>query len=119
VTGLSRAGSVRLRLLNDAAEGALLTDTAGPQFVSGTQIEPPISRHAACTELEGLVWEQMIELYEWGAAQPLRVERALATLADDANWLPGRSGPFSLALTDKGHEEYLRAYPASADEDSY
>lgn len=118
----SRAGSIRLGLLNNAAEDTFLWHLPSADFapVQGEviQIEPALPVPAVSAVLEGLLRDGLVELYEHSYRSPLPLEDALAAIADDANWHPGGT-PLSLSITDRGVEEYARDYPPSADPDSY
>jgi hypothetical protein len=150
VAEYSRAGSVRLRLLNEAVEESFLYELGYPSFAPRqgvvVQIEPPLALDVVRAEVEVLLREGRVALYEpeWWEGNldeflaeyvedraddrefvdeerpALSLEEALAAIADETSWIPGgRSDhPLALAITESGYEEYLRDYPPSTDRDS-
>jgi len=99
------------------------------------QIDPPPPLDVVRAEVETLLREGRVELYEFQycdvdelvdafvqgrdkelpADEPaaLSLEEALAAIADETSWTPGGRGdnPLSLRITKSGYEEYLRSYP--------
>jgi hypothetical protein len=98
--------------------GAETVNRAGEKVL----LEPAVTIAALRPDLERLLREGAVELYEIDDPnQVIDLHEALRAIAEETSWAtPDKGGrPWALVVTELGEAEYLRDYPPPPDDDSY